>query len=52
VRASGWRSLLELGGSRGDGLVRSLFEGLHDTAALGFAGVEDWQQGDAPQSAG
>jgi len=41
-------SLLGLGGSRGDGLVRSLVEGLHDTTAPGFAEAADWQQGDAP----
>ena len=45
-------SLLGLGGSRGDGLWRSPENGLHDTTAPGFSGDTDWQQGDAPQSAG
>ena len=44
--------LLGLGGSRGDGLLRSPVNGLHDTTAPGFCGGTDWQQGDAPQSAG
>jgi len=48
LRALLGRSLLGLGGSRGDGLGRSPFEGLHDTAALGSPGAVDWQQGDAP----
>jgi len=46
----GW-SLLGLGGSRGDGLCRSPFDGLHDTAAPGSRGAVDRQQRDAPQSA-
>ena len=45
-------SLLGLGGSRGDGLCWSPVKGLHDTTAPGFSGDTDWQQGDAPQSAG
>jgi hypothetical protein len=44
-------SLLGLGGSRGDGLVRSPVKGHHDTAAPGFHGTADRQQRDAPQSA-
>ena len=32
--------LLGLGGSRGDGLWRSLLEGLHDTTATVLAGLE------------
>jgi hypothetical protein len=40
------------GGSRGDGLRRSLVDGLHDTAAPGSPGDRDWQQGEAPQNAG
>ena len=45
-------SLLELGGSRGDGPWWSPENGQHDTTAPGFSGDTDWQQGDAPQSAG
>ena len=45
-------SLSGLGGSRGDGLCWSPAKGLHDTTAPGFSGDTDWQQGDAPQSAG
>ena len=45
-------SMLGLGGSRGDGLVRSPADGQHDTAAPGSRGAADRQQGDAPQSAG
>src|SRR4051794_6568984 len=44
-------SMLGLGGSRGDGLGRSLFEGQRDTAAPGSRGAVDRQQRDAPQSA-
>jgi hypothetical protein len=44
-------SLKGLGGGRGDGQVRSLVEGQHDTAALGPPGVADRHQEDAPQSA-
>lgn len=40
--------LLEPGGSRGDGQVRSPFDGLHDTTAPGSRGAADRQQGDAP----
>lgn len=40
--------LLEPGGSRGDGLVRSPVDGLDDTAAPGSRGAADRQQGDAP----
>jgi len=52
LRVPIWCSLLGLGGSRGDGLLRSPENGLHDTTAPGFSGDTDWQQGDAPQSAG
>ncbi len=52
VRASLRCSLLGLGGSRGDGLLWSPGNGLHDTTTPGFSGDTDWQQGDAPQSAG
>jgi len=38
--------------SPGDGLWRSPENGQHDTTAPGFSGDTDWQQGDAPQSAG
>src|SRR5690606_34500333 len=41
-----------LGGSRGDGLVRSPLDGLYDTTAPGSREASDRQQGDAPQSAG
>jgi len=41
-----------LGGSRGDGLWRSLVKGHNDTTAPGFPGAADRLQGDAPQSAG
>jgi hypothetical protein len=41
-------SLLGLGGSRGDGLGWSLFEGFHDTTAPGCPEAADRQQGDAP----
>ena len=46
------RSLLGLGGGRGDGFGWLPFEGLHDTAALGSRGAVDWLKGDAPSSAG
>jgi hypothetical protein len=52
LRTPLWWPLLGLGGSRGDGLVRSPENGQHDTTAPGFCGDTDWQQGDAPQSAG
>ena len=51
-RASLGCSMLELGGSRGDGLVRSPVKGRYDTAAPGSREAADRQQGDAPQSAG
>jgi hypothetical protein len=41
-------SLKGLGGSRGDSSWWSPFEGLHDTAAPGSAGVADRLQEDAP----
>ena len=41
-----------LGGGRGDGLCGSPEDGQPDTTAPGFSGDMDWQQGDAPQSAG